>query len=508
MNRIWLVAAENGALPGGKVGGVGDVVRDLPLALAATGLQLRVITPSYGMFHRLPGASLHRELQVNFAGEQLTAEVYRVPLGDSPVEHFVIEHELLSPCGPGQIYVSNDSGGPYEIDAAKFAFFNAALAAWVNVSDTPPDVLHLNDWHTGLVPALREFGDQQAALKDVRIIFTIHNLAYQGVRPLQGEESSLQSWFPDLLEHAEPLIDPKYDDCVNFMVSAIRLADEVNTVSPGYAMEIQRPGDPQTGFRGGEGLELDLSKIHSGGHLSGILNGCMYPDGPAPETDWQDLLMLIGQRPEIINADRSADEWLKYREIRQPQNLLLSIGRVVDQKAPLFLEPVDGYPSALEAILAAAGPETLFIMLGNGEKYLEERFVEIAHTQDNFLYLRGYFDALSGPLYAIADLFLMPSSFEPCGISQMLAMRAGQPCVVHAVGGLKDTVENNVTGFVFDGATTSEQAENFVRTVHEALTIKQTDDSRWQNICQQAANQRFSWLVAANTYKQELYQHA
>ncbi len=444
MNRIWLVAAENGALPGGKVGGVGDVIRDLPLALAEIGLKVRVVTPSYGMFHKLPGASIHCQVTVNFAGKTWSADVYRIPAGQGPVEHFAIEHPLLSPNGPGQIYLGEDSGGPYETDAAKFAFFNAALAAWVNASEAPPDVLHLHDWHTGLVPALRDFGDQDTPLAKVRIVFTIHNLAYQGVRPLQGVNSSLQTWFPHLLDHSESLKDPKYEDCINFMASAIRLADEVNTVSPSYAMEIQRRSDPLTGFSGGEGLEVILGDIHARGRLSGIINGCMYPHKPQPEPDWDGLLKLFGQRPEIMNATKSADEWFKDRQNKPPENILLSIGRVVDQKVPLFLEPVNRYPSALEAILAAAGPETLFIMLGSGDKDLEDRFVDIARSNENFLYLRGYVDALSGPLYSIADLFLMPSSFEPCGISQMLAMRAGQPCVVHAVGGLKDTVDNNV----------------------------------------------------------------
>jgi len=311
MNLIWLAAAENGALPGGKVGGVGDVIRDLPLALAAIGLQTRVVTPSYGMFHKLPGASLQREVTVRFGDEDLLAKVYRVPVANSPVEHFVIEHALFSPLGPGQIYVSDVSGGPFEIDAAKFAFFNAALAAWVNVSASPPDVLHLHDWHTGLMPALRDFGDEDAALKNVRLVYTIHNLAYQGVRPLHGCASSLASWFPHLLEHADPLSDPKYTDCVNFMAAAIRLADGVNTVSPSYALEILQASDPSTGFSGGEGLELLLQDIHSEGRLVGIINGCMYPDDIDPAPAWDELLALIGQRPEIINASVSATQWLK-----------------------------------------------------------------------------------------------------------------------------------------------------------------------------------------------------
>jgi starch synthase len=382
------------------------------------------------------------------------------------------------------------------------------MTSWVNDSDSPPDVLHLNDWHMGLIPALREYGSPDAPLKNVRIVFTIHNLAYQGVRPLIGPESSLQSWFPELLEYDEQLKDPKYDNCINFMATAIRLVDGINTVSPSYAMEIQLPSDSITGFSGGEGLELELRKAHAEGRLIGILNGCMYPENPDPVPDWDELLQLIGNRPEIMNASQSASEWLAGRQGKRPQNLLLSIGRVVDQKVPLFLEPAGGKTSALGAMLEALGPDSLFIMLGSGEKDLEDRFAAIARSTDNFLYLRGYVDALSAPLYAAADLFLMPSSFEPCGISQMLAMRAGQPCVVHAVGGLKDTVKDGITGFVFDGDTPVRQADDFLRTVLDAVAIKSTDQPRWQEICTNAKNERFSWDIAARTYQQGLYENA
>jgi len=508
MKRIWLVAAENGALPGGKVGGVGDVVRDLPQALAETDLAVRVITPSYGMLHKLPGATFYRAVETPFAGGRLVAEVYRLPVAESPVDHFVIEHPLLSPNGPGQIYISDEFGQAFAVDAAKFAFFNAALAAWVNDSNLPPDVLHLNDWHMGLVPALRQFGRLDAPLKKVRLVFTIHNLAYQGVRPLQGALSSLQTWFPDLLEHTQQLKDPKYDDCVNFMVSAIHLADGINTVSPSYAREILQPGDPSTGFRGGEGLEAELRSAHAEGRLIGILNGCMYPETPdsQPEPGWDDILALLTAHTEIMIADQPARGWLASRKCKRPRHLLLSIGRIVDQKVSLFLEPACGQASSLEAMLAALGSDSLFIMLGSGEKKLEDRFAAIARASDNFLFLRGYADALSGPLYAAADLFLMPSSFEPCGISQMLAMRAGLPCVVHAVGGLKDTVKDGVTGFVFSGSTPAQQAESFVRTVLGAIAVRSTDRQRWQEICSHAAAERFSWRTAADAYCARLYQ--
>jgi starch synthase len=232
----------------------------------------------------------------------------------------------------------------------------------------------------------------------------------------------------------------------------------------------------------------------------------MYPESADPAPDWDELLQLIAVRPEIMNASQPAAEWIANQQGRRPRNLLLSIGRVVDQKVPLFLEPVSGFQSALEAILTNSGPDSLFIMLGSGEKELEDRFADIARSCDNFLYLRGYVDSLSDPLYSCADLFLMPSSFEPCGISQMLAMRAGQPCVVHAVGGLKDTVKDGVTGFVFEGGSPGEQAMRFTDAVQRAISIRSTHKKRWQEICKNAKNERFSWELAAKTYQLELYQ--
>ncbi len=481
-------------------------MRDLPVALAATGLDVHVITPSYGMFHKLPGATLYRRLRVMFAGKQFVAKIFRVPVDDYGIKHLVIEHPLLSPKGPGQIYVSDEPGKPFAIDAAKFAFFNAAIAVWVNGCHEPPDVLHLNDWHTGLIPALRALSTVDTPLKKTRVVFTIHNLAYQGIRPFEGDESSLESWFPELIEHKEQLQDPRYDDCINFMASAIRLSDGINTVSPSYALEIQRPNDPSTGFSGGEGLEADLRQAHAEGRLSGILNGCMYPEDSVPATGWDTLLQLISRQTGIINASQAADAWINSRKGKRPRHLLLSIGRVVSQKVPLFLAPVKGHASALEAILASAGPDSLFIMLGSGEKALENRFAKIALSHDNFLFLRGYVETLSGPLYSAADLFLMPSSFEPCGISQMLSMRVGQPCVVHAVGGLKDTVVDGVTGFVFGGSSPAEQANNFVSSVQTAIGMREENPARWQEICSNAAAQRFSWAVSAAAYRERLYQ--
>ena len=145
-------------------------------------------------------------------------------------------------------------------------------------------------------------------------------------------------------------------------------------------------------------------------------------------------------------------------------------------------------------------------MLGSGDSALERRLIDIAEKHENFLYLRGYSEPLPDLLYKAGDLFLMPSSFEPCGISQMLAMRSGQPCVVHAVGGLKDTVRNGVSGFSFGGASPAAQALNFTRAVDRALAMRRDDPKAWQTLRASAAAMRFSWQAAARAYISELYE--
>lgn len=501
-----MVASENGALRGGKVGGIGDVIRDLPLALAARGHEVSVFTPAYGVFNRLPGAQRRGSLRCRFGGASRRAALHQVPVPGSTVRHFAIEHGLMTAGHPGRIYHDDGPERPFATDAGRFAFFCAAIAAAVEQADAPPDVLHLHDWHTGLLLALRRFGGQRTRLHAARAVFTIHNLAYQGTRPLAGDPSSLAAWFPDARWPSAAICDNRYPHCVNPLATAIRLADRVNTVSPGYAQEILQPSDPARGFIGGEGLETDLQAARAEGRLVGILNGCDYSGPRVRRPGWPRLLEAIAAERHLFRGNAGAPETLRNLPRRRPPAVMLSIGRVTDQKMALFLERASGGLTALEAILAGPARETVMIMLGSGEAALERRLVDIAGRHANFLFLRGYAENLPDQLYAAGDLFLMPSSFEPCGISQMLAMRAGQPCVAHAVGGLRDTIEDGVTGFTFGGSTPQAQARRFVAAVARALSMKSGQPERWQGICEAAASRRFTWSSAAKRYAEELYE--
>ena len=498
-------------MPGGKVGGVADVMRDLPPAIARHGYRVSVATPSYGAFHKLDGAKRQGAVVARFAGTDHDVDVYTLDQGG--VTHVFFDHSLFVPTEPGAIYHSDTDNRPFATDATKFAFFGAVAAAWVLAEDQPPSVVHLNDWHAAFYLIAREFGPDRDALRKIRTVYSIHNLAYQGQRPLVDDPSSLEAWFPDLDVDYALIGDPSADNCINPMAFAIRASDAVNTVSPTYAREICRPSDPGRGFYGGEGLENELAAIASEGRLFGILNGCEYPPSRPPQPGWQRIVSLLRDQADRWHDDMPdkeahalAVERIRHLPKRRPLHVMTSIGRLVQQKASLMLEPVHDASTALDAILDAIGKHGVLILIGSGEAELEAGVLDVARRHANFVFLNGYSETLTEPIYRGGDLFLMPSSFEPCGISQMLSMRDGQPCVVHGVGGLCDTVSDGDTGFVFFGDNPRHQAEAFVATVARALELRANRPVSWAGIAQRAEQLRFDWNNAARHYIEQVYE--
>jgi len=484
----------------------------LPAALVESGWQVTVITPSYGIFHDLPGATILGTVDAGFRGATQIVDVYEVPGSEPRVRNIAFEHPVFSPLGPGKIYCGDEPERPFATDANKFAFFGAAAAAWIEQSPNRPEVVHLHDWHAAFYLLQRNFAPEFVRLRDIRTVFTIHNLAYQGTRPLRADESSLESWFPDLNYDVTLLRDPANTDCINPMALAIRSADKISTVSPTYATEIRQPSDKARGFVGGEGLEVQLDDAAKADRLVGILNGCVYRGKSGRRPAWKRIVTLatdqvtawLESEPGAVDQELARSRLAALPDER-PEQVLVSIGRLVRQKMSLFFEELVDGRTTLEQIAAQLGHNGKFILLGSGEAELEQRVLEIAKRCEQLIFLRGYSETLADPLYRGGDLFLMPSSFEPCGISQMLAMRAAQPCVVHGVGGLRDTVEHDRTGFVFAGNTPGEQAAEFVTTVQQALALKANDADRWQRICIRAASQRFGWEQSAQQTVEHLY---
>lgn len=514
--HICMLAAENDVIPGAKVGGIGDVVRDIPRALAREGAKVTVIIPAYNAFHTLPGSKFVDSATVSFAGQQEQVELYELyPDRDPGVTYLVLHHEQFGACGAGSVYCDDPSDRPFATDATKFALFCAgALQFLSNGAVGDIDVLHLHDWHAGFAAILREYDPAFAVLKKVRCVFSIHNLALQGIRPLGGDTSSLSYWYPNLAYESHSITDPRWPNCVNPAAASIRLVDIVHTVSPSYSLEIIQPNAPARGFHGGEGLERDLQQCADRNALVGIINGIDYEELSSGRLEWHAMMTTIGNTllrwlgdSSSINttdyvAHQRTQQWLSSN---RPRHVFTSVGRLTSQKMALLLEPTSEDSTVLDDMLVSLEGSGVFILLGSGDSELEAMCRKSASIHANFLFLNRYAQSLSDLLFANGDVFLMPSSFEPCGISQMLAMRHGQPCIVHAVGGLKDTVTDMVDGFHFGGDSVEQQVEGFQHCLQKVLTLRDEQPEQFRNISSAARETRFHWSDSAKQYLSELY---
>ena len=523
--HILMVAAENGAIAGGKVGGIADVIRDVPHALAHKGHQVSVITPGYQRLASASSAVLHCSLSVTFCGALEEVALYKVPEpaavsrksgnnknGSGTISHWLLEHPLFAACGEGKIYCHDED--PFATDAHKFALFCLGVCHALLTEAMPrPDFIHLHDWHAALLLFLRKYLPQGKTLQAIPTVYSIHNLSIQGVRPLAGKGSSLESWFGHTAYDHSLINDPLNTHCVNMMRMGINLADKVHVVSPNYAREVLRPSDPEHGFVGGEGLENDLARARDEDRLHGILNGCEYPEARHPPVSKAQLLSQaqnclvdwVGDEAVISSAWffalKRLHEWSRKR--RKDSMILASVGRLTWQKVGLLMQGLPSGQLALEHLLEQM-PQGMVIMLGSGEPHYEASLAGVMSRHGNFIFLRGYSETLADSLYHFCDAFLMPSTFEPCGISQMLALRAGKPCLVHGVGGLADTVDDS-KGFVFRGKNPDEQTRAMLAAAGRMLELKARDPEGWQAKIKAARNSRFSWDDSIEAYLVRLY---
>ncbi|TRZ44204.1 glycogen synthase [Robertkochia solimangrovi] len=507
--NFLFVSAENDGIPNCKAGGMGDVVRDIPRHIAAQGDLVHVITPAYGRLHKM--GNLISKLNFVYRGMEQEAAIYEVP-GKKHFEglrHFVIDHQDIRSGDIAHIYF-NDPEQPFFQDACTFSLFCMAVAEAVKQNCFGKlDIVHLHDWHTSLFLYLREYHPAYSGLKELRVVYSIHNLAIQGIRPLENNYSSIKAFYPELENDFERVKDPRYTDCINLMAVGIRFADAVHTVSPSYMEDVQLPSDPPT-FIGGEGLEGDLKQAAQEHRLFGILNGCNYKNIRVAKRkqlykhSLHAIFAWLQEHNKKYKADFLAHTGNKISNLMEqgPAFTCCSVARLTEQKFFFFMEDPGIMRAMLEKLKQVNG---VYIVLGTGAPEYEELFREISYEYENFIFINGQSEDIIDSLYLESNLYIMPSLFEPCGISQMLAMRNGQPCFVHNTGGLKDTVKHLKTGFCFDGQNFEEKKNNLVEVFSNAVDLFFEEKEIWKHIVQTCKKQRFSWEDSVEKYYSQLY---
>jgi starch synthase len=455
MHRVLMVASE--AAPFAKTGGLADVLGALPPALARLGEEVAVLLP------------LYRGIPLPPAGPILTLPVQVGPHGYTVAIYETVRHNiryLFADCPPlfDRAGIYGEPGGDYPDNHIRFAVLCQA-ALGVARSVFRPGVFHAHDWQAGLLPVyLRESLTLDPTFFGVRCLFTIHNLGYQGSFPA----SAIADLGLDRrLFHSEGL---EFFGRLNFLKAGIVWADAVNTVSPTYAREIQTP---EFGFGMDGLLRARASK------LSGILNGVDYEEWN-PETD------------RHLPANYSARDLSGKRACKLA--LLEEIGLPLDPDRPLIgIVSRFAHQKGMDLVAAIAPlAGATLVVLGSGEAPLENSFRSLAASYPDRVAARiGYDEGLAHRIEAGADLFLMPSRYEPCGLNQIYSLRYGTVPVVRATGGLEDTVKEK-TGFKF--------LEDLEGALGAALEEFQ-DREAWSSRMRLCMAQNFSWDASAAEYR-------
>ena len=445
--RILFVAAE--ATPFSKVGGLADVAGSLPRALAARGHDVVLATPRHSAGLEVAGVQPEKSLThgITFRGGEKQVRVDEYRLGANHRAWLI---------GDGDYFPRPAVYGEAD-DLERYLFFCQAVIELPRPLDWQPDVIHLNDWHTGpLAYALRNYAWDDEWYRSAVSVFTIHNLRYRG---------------PDRF--------------VDLIGPAIFYSNVVTTVSPTYAREILTS-------ESGEGLDVLLNLRRD--DLHGIVNGIDY-DEFDPATDRRIAENFNAGSLERRTANKLAlQERVGLKASKTP--LVGMVARLSEQKG------IDITLPAMERLLASG--EVQFVLLGTGDRHYEEQAVELAERHPGQASVTIGFDAeLAQQIYAGSDVFLMPSRFEPCGLGQMIAMRYGSIPVVRRTGGLADTVtdaaEADGVGFVFDDYT----AEALGEALNRAITTHGSEGG-WRALQKRATGRDFSWGASAALYE-EIY---
>ena len=473
--KVLIVSAE--VSPFAKVGGLADVVGALPKALKAMGHDVRVAMPGYKMVSdNYKTKTALKSLTVPLGWRSIECSVKQTSIGkDIPI--YLISAPYFDR--------SVDSKTVYVSGSEPYAFFAKAVLDMLRAMDWRPDVIHCNDWHTGLLPVYKSvIYPNDPVVGDASCVFTIHNLAYQG----EFDASILPDYgLPEWLFAMDKV---EAYGSVNFLKAGIVFSDLVSAVSPTYSHEIMTE---EYGCQ----LEGLLSHMSAQGRLRGILNGI----------DYEEFNPAIDERiPHNYSLDDMSGKAKDKKELQRAMGLPMEpkvpvmglVSRLADQKG------LDLLKSAATKML---GMGIQLVVLGTGDATYEKFFARLEKGFPTQVKASIGFDAkLAQLIYAGSDMFLMPSRFEPCGLGQLIALRYGTIPIVRATGGLADTIvdygEPTSNGFVFTEYTHKALSDAVKRAV-ETYGKK----SEWKKLVQTALTSDFSWESAAGHYV-ELYRDA
>lgn len=472
--KMQIVFASAECAPFVKTGGLGDVAGSLPAALVRAGAEVIVMVPKYATIKDEYKAQME-----HFADFYVSLGWRNEYCGLEKLEHDGVTYMFVD----NERYFARDYPYGFFDDGERFAFFSKAITESLQhlPADFECDILHCNDWQTALAPVfLREFYQGLPLYDRVKTVFSIHNVAFQG----QFSDTVME----DILGVAHipaAATQLRCDACsINYMLGALHYADAITTVSPTYASEIQTP-------EFGEGLDGVLRERSYA--LQGILNGI---DVAAfdPATDKRIAAnYTVDDRSGKAVCKAKLQEELGL-EVRDDRPLMVMVTRLTRQKG------MDLVMYALDRILSGG---VQVAVLGTGDRDYEDGLRYFQDKYPGTMAARIEFDpALSQRMYAAADMFLMPSKFEPCGLSQIIAMRYGTLPIVRETGGLKDTVQpyNEFTGEGTGFSFTNFNGDEMGDAVFRAARLFWDNREAWNQLVTQAMSQDFSWTRSADKY--------
>lgn len=463
--KVLYAASE--AMPFMASGGLGDVAGSLPQALRKRLIGSRVVMPLYDSIRKDLKDSLKfiTHISVPVAWRRQYCGIFEARSGG--VIYYLLDN---------QYYFKRETiYGQYD-DAERFAFFSRAVLEIIPHIDFKPDVIHCNDWQCALTPVYYStMYAQRPGFENIKTVFTIHNIQYQGVygKEILGDVLGFDDTHFDLLD---------YDGCVNFMKGGIECANKVTTVSPSYANEILDPWYSH-------GLDPILNQRRY--KLSGILNG-IDVENYNPATDpalWQNY-----SAEDFSGKEKNKAELQKLMNLPQRADVpvVAMVTRLVAHKG------LDLVKEVADELLS--NEDVQLVILGSGEWQYESFFKDLAkkHSGKVGLWL-GFVPELAHRIYAGCDMFLMPSKSEPCGLSQMVALRYGSIPIVRETGGLRDSIKDSGDGSGNGFTFANYNAHEMLFTIRRALEGYKNPEG-WKVLVQRALDSDFSWGRSANEY--------